>query len=377
MRLTQAFNRDENVVDAARRRVRFVFDNFDDIKISISGGADSSALAHLMLEEAKRRDRKVGLFFLDEEVMYQSCVDQVTRIMEDWAPDNVIPLWLQAEFNLTNATSYAESHLIAWEPGQHQKWMRPKKSYAIKFHPWDRGNEIILDKRIGLDFYAMLANFEACYSGAAFVVGLRGTESPNRWRTVSKNPTTINGHTTYWGTRKGENTALYPIYDWNQSDVWKYTYDHKLPYSPVYDYMFRKGMGLNEIRTSSLIHERSHKSLVELPEFEPKTYNKLLKRIKGISFAQETGKSAMMFRAKKLPKNFKSWRKYRDFLLETYPEPAKAEIFSKRFALHLDNEYVARQQVRQLVLCDIENNVAVINREDPRIEWVKYYMEVL
>lgn len=377
MRLTQVYCRDESVLDAARRRVSFIYDNFQDIKVSISGGADSSTLAHLMLEEAKRRNRKVGLFFLDEEVMYQSCVDQVTHIIEDWATDNVVPLWLQAEFNLTNATSYSDSHLIAWEPGQHQKWMRPKKSYAIKFHPWDRTKEIILDRRIGLDFYAMLANFEACYTGAAFVVGLRGTESMNRWRTVSKNPTDINGITTYWATRKGGNTALYPLYDWNQSDVWKYIYEHNLRYSKVYDYMFRKGMHLNEIRTSSLIHERSFKALVELPEFEPKTYNKLLKRIKGISFAQETGKSALMFKAKKLPKNFTSWRKYRNFILETYPEEAKKVIFEKRFALHLDNEYVARQQVRQLVLCDIENNVAVINRDDPRKEWIKYYMENL
>lgn len=377
MRLTQTFNRDENVVQAARRRVRFIFDSFDDIKISISGGADSSAMAHMMLSEAKERNRKIGIFFLDEEVMYQSCIDQVERIIEEWAPDNVIPLWLQAEFNLTNATSYSESHLIAWEPGQHKKWMRPKKSYAMRAHPWDRNKEIILDQRIGLDFYAMIANFEACYKGAAFVVGLRGAESPNRWRAVSKNPAFVNGNPVYWATRKDANTALYPLYDWTQADVWKYTYDHKLPYSPVYDYMFRKGMNLNEIRTSSLIHERSHKSLVELPEFEPKTYDKLLKRIKGISFAQETGRNAMMFRAKKLPKNFTSWRKYRDFILDTYPDPTKKDIFTKRFALHLDNEWVARQQVRQLVLADIENNVPVINREDPRQEWVRYYMENL
>jgi predicted phosphoadenosine phosphosulfate sulfurtransferase len=242
---------------------------------------------------------------------------------------------------------------------------------------WDRSNEIILDRRIGLDFYAMIANFEACYQNNAFCVGLRATESPNRWRTVTKNPVLINGEPIFWATGKDDNVAFYPLCDWNQSDVWKYTYERKLRYSKVYDYMFRKGMHLNEIRTSSLIHERSFKALVELPEFEPKTYNKLQKRIKGISFAQETGKNAMMFKAKKLPQNFKSWRAYRDFLLETYPEPAKKEIFAKRFALHLDNEYVARQQVRQLVLCDIENNVAVINRDDPRKEWVKYYMENL
>jgi predicted phosphoadenosine phosphosulfate sulfurtransferase len=141
--------------------------------------------------------------------------------------------------------------------------------------------------------------------------------------------------------------------------------------------MFRKGMSVSEMRTSSLIHEHSFKSLVELPEFEPDTYNKLLKRIKGISFAQETGKRAKMFRARKLPKNFNSWLVYRDFLIETHPNPQEAEIFRRRFARHLQNEWVGRQQVRQLLLNDTENNVPVKNRTDPRDEWIAYYMENL
>jgi predicted phosphoadenosine phosphosulfate sulfurtransferase len=136
-------------------------------------------------------------------------------------------------------------------------------------------------------------------------------------------------------------------------------------------------MSIQEMRISSLIHERSFKSLVELPEFEPKTYNKLLKRIKGIGFAQETGKMTKMFKARKLPKNFNSWLTYRDFLIQTHPHPDKAEIFRNRFAKHLQNEWVARQQVRQLILNDTENNVPVENKPDPRDALIAYYMENL
>ena len=50
---------------------------------------------------------------------------------------------------------------------------------------------------------------------------------------------------------------------------------------------------------------------------------------------------------------------------------------ARRFARHLDNEYVARQQVRQLILNDFENNLPVDNRPDPRDELVAYYREVL
>jgi predicted phosphoadenosine phosphosulfate sulfurtransferase len=141
--------------------------------------------------------------------------------------------------------------------------------------------------------------------------------------------------------------------------------------------MFRKGYPINEMRISSLIHEKSFKSLVDLPEFEPDTYNRLIKRAKGIILAQETGKKAKLFRARKLPKNYMSWREYRDFLLSTHPEPNKRDIFVRRFARHLDNEYVARQQVRQLILNDYENNLPVKSEIDPRQKWIEYYMENL
>ena len=376
MPLTQVYG-GRNVLDAARERIAFIFDHFDGIHVSISGGKDSTVLAHLALIEAQRRGRRIGIFFLDEEVVYQATIDQVTYIMEEMAPDHVIPLWLQMEFHLTNATSLTETQFVPWEPGKHTVWMRPKKSYAIKFPNWDRSTETVADKNKGFGFYDVFANFERCYTDTASLVGLRGTESPNRWRTVSKNPASIGGEQVYWATAKGANFSMYPLYDWNFHDVWKYIFDQGLRYHRIYDYQFRKGYPLNEMRISSLIHEKSFKALVDLPEFEPDTYNRLLKRAKGIALAQETGKKAKLFRARKLPKNYASWRAYRDFLLATHPDPDKAAILARRFERHLDNEYVARQQVRQLILNDYENNLPVDNRSDPSEDWISYYREVL
>ena len=93
-----------NVVDATRKRIEWIFDNFDNIVVSISGGKDSTVLAYMTLQEAHKRNRKVGIFFLDEEVVYQSTIDQVRYIMNLY-PENTIKLWYQLEFNLTNATS--------------------------------------------------------------------------------------------------------------------------------------------------------------------------------------------------------------------------------------------------------------------------------
>jgi predicted phosphoadenosine phosphosulfate sulfurtransferase len=366
-----------SVLEAARDRIAWVFDTFEQVIVSVSGGKDSTALAHLAVMEAKRRGRRVGMFFLDEEVVYQSTVEQVEYLMT-LEPDYTIPMWLQLEFKLTNATSTTEGQLICWEAGKHKIWMRPKKSWSIQFPPWDREKQTVRDRRKGFGFYDAIENFERCYSGAAFLVGLRACgESPNRWRAVTKHPVVIGGERVYWGTQKGENVSLYPLYDWNFHDVWKYIAEEGIRYSKIYDMQMRKGYPITEMRVSSLIHERAFKSICDLPEFEPKTYARLLKRVKGISLAQEHGRKAQLFRATKLPKNLSSWREYRDHLLKTHPDRERLHIFEERFARQLDNEFVARQQVRQLVLNDYENNLSIDNSPDPREALIAYYDEVL
>ena len=373
---TQRYN-DQNVLEAARARIAFVFDHFENIIVSVSGGKDSTAMAHMVLTEARRRGRRVGLFLLDEEVLYQSSVDQVEYLMGLF-PENTKRYWLQVEFNLTNASSLSEGQLLCWEAGKHKLWMRPKLPFAVQHPMWPRETQTVRDKNKGFGFYDVIENFERCFENTAFLVGLRAAgESPNRWRAVVKNPVDIGGQRIYWGTRKGANVALYPLYDWNFHDVWRYIHDEGLRYSKIYDFQFRKGYPINQMRVSSLIHERAFKSICDLPEFEPKTYNRLQKRVKGISLAQETGKAAKLFACRKLPKNFTSWIAYRDFLLDTHPDAERRPIFERRFAHHLNNEYVARQQCRQLILNDYENNLPVDSKPDPRDELIAYYERVL
>lgn len=355
----------ETVDVALKKRMEYVFDEFENIVVSISGGKDSTVLCWTALQEAHRRGRKIGIFFLDEEVDYQSTIEQVDWLMNLY-PENTARLWFQFPFHLTNSTSYKDGQLICWEPGKHDIWMRPKVSYAIQHIPWDRDKQTIRDKNKGFGFYDVLDNFQASRPHTAFLVGLRATESMNRFRAVAKNP----GYKDcFWCTkinRSQGSASFYPLYDWNFHDIWKYIYDNKIRYNRIYDYMWKKGMHLQEIRVSSLIHEKSFKALVELPEFEPKTYNRMLKRIDGIEVGHLYGKDPKLLRCRKLPKNFSSWQQYRDFLLKTYPDESKRWIFEKRFAGYLENDYVARQECRQLILNDYENNLPVKNQEDPR-----------
>ena len=370
----------EDVLTAAQRRIRIIFDEFEHVCVSISGGKDSTVLAHLVLSEAKRRGRTASIFFLDEEVDYEATIDQIKYIMFEMIPEAASPVWYQFPFHLTNATSLSEGQLIAWEPGKHKIWMRSKDPRSVHAMPWDKSTVTIRNKVKGFGFYDVIDNFESHRENTCFCVGLRATESPNRWRAVSHHPgyTDRSGKPWYWCTAlKNGCISAYPIYDFNFSDVWKYIAENHLRYNRMYDYMWKKGMHLNEIRVSSLIHEKSFKALTELPAFEPKTYDRLLDRIDGIAVGNIYGKDPAMMRARKLPKNYKTWKEYRDFLMTTYPDPDKLPIFQRRFSRQLDNEYVCRQQCRQLILNDYENDLPIRNIEDPREKTLEKWRNLL
>lgn len=363
-----------NVVEATKKRIEWLFDNFENIVVSISGGKDSTVLAWLTLQEAHKRNRKVGIFFLDEEVVYQATADQVRYIMNLY-PENTIKLWYQIPFNLTNATSLTETQFKVWEKGKEDVWMRSMEEDSIKEPTWNVSTQTIINKKKGFGFYDGLNNFQLTYKNTAYLIGLRAAESLNRWRAVIKNPGIAN---IYWSTKREQgNYNFYPLYDWNFQDIWRFLYENNIKYSKIYDYQYKKGLGMKDMRVSSLIHEKSFHSIVELPEFEPETYNKLVERTKGIQVGNIYGKDELMLKCRKLPKNFRDWIQYRDFLLSTVQDEEIKSIFQKRFSKQLNNNYVARQQCRQLILNDYENNLPITNGVDKREEELNYWKSVL
>lgn len=49
-----------NVLDASKERISYIFDHFEKIYVSFSGGKDSTVMVHLLMEECKKRNRKIG-----------------------------------------------------------------------------------------------------------------------------------------------------------------------------------------------------------------------------------------------------------------------------------------------------------------------------
>src|SRR5690606_652542 len=72
---------DKTVLEAAQERIQFVFDRFDAICVSYSGGKDSTVLLQLALEEARRRDRVIDVLFIDLEAQYRVTIETVEAVM--------------------------------------------------------------------------------------------------------------------------------------------------------------------------------------------------------------------------------------------------------------------------------------------------------
>ena len=292
-----------SVWDAALDRINRIFDEFDNVVISTSGGKDSTVTMQLALMVAEQRGKlPLKMLFLDQEAEYRMTIEYMRQAMSD---PRVEPLWIQAPIKLFNATSMDEPWLMCWEEGG--EWMRPKEEISIKENVFgtDRFHDI---------FPKMLAhwfpNEKAC-----FLAGVRAEESPQRLAGLTTGQTYKE---ITWGKvldKKKDHYTFYPLYDWCLSDVWKSIHDNEWPYCQIYDELYRYGQAPHKMRVSNLHHETAVHSLFFLHEVEPDTWMSLTKRLKGVNQAKHMQKHEMLA-VKNLPPMFKDWKEYRDYLTD-------------------------------------------------------------
>lgn len=347
--------KNENVLDAARKRMRWIFSEFDNVVVSTSGGKDSTVTFQLALEAAREADRlPLKVLFLDQEAEWQATIDSVRQMMEH--PD-VEPYWLQIPFKLFNATSVDEHWLECWDERKEDLWIRPKESYAIT------------ENNFGTDRFSQLfkkiPNVLWPDKKTAFLAGVRCEESPSR--TVALTHSLCYKWVT-WGKTLDPitNVTFYPIYDWATTDIWKAIDDHDWPYCKLYDHFYRYGVATTKMRVSNVHHETAVWALFVLQEIEPQTYERLVHRIEGIDMAGKMG--VQDYFPKVVPPMFGDWKDYRDHLLEKLITDLKLNsrfkgMFSRMerdMAGFLDNRGVYKAQVMS-ILCNDHEGVKVSN----------------
>ena len=332
----------ENVLDAVKKRISYLFDHYDNISLSFSGGKDSTALFPLVNAEAIKRDRKFILYFQDQEAEYQGTIDFV-----EWAmtQPNVIPLWYQVPIFMTNAASQQQLFLWAW--GEGEEWIREKHPIAI------HSIETMYPKRFHKFNLWVGQNLKKLKGSSVSIIGLRAEESPDRRFVMFGEDSDL-----FWLRKKNTPHKAYPIIDWRYTDIWKYLIENNLKYNKVYDKMYMLGGNLKFFRVSNLVHEKAFRCLTDLQELEPETYDKLEKRLHGVHTAAIYGKENLVYSIKSLPENFKTWKEYKDFLLSSI-HPDLKRIFDYQWLRlqHIDDEDCFKYMVKRILLCDWEGNI--------------------
>jgi predicted phosphoadenosine phosphosulfate sulfurtransferase len=331
----------KNVLQAAKKRISAIFDNFPKIYISFSGGKDSTVMTHLVLEEAIKRNRKVGLLIIDLEAQYEATINHIEEII-DLYKENIDLHWFTGELLLRNAVSDFQPKWVCWDEEEKHNWVRPKPKQASDLNQYD----FYVPK---MEFEELMVLFGKWYSKgkkcAAFI-GIRSDESLHRYRAIvsQKKNLTFKGYK--WTTKLTNDLYnVYPIYDWRTEDVWVFHMKNKhLPHNKIYDLMTKAGVKISNQRLCQPFGDDQKKGLWLYHLLEPETWYKLLNRVSGVNsgalYVQENGNINGNIDIVK-PKGH-TWQSYTNFLLKSLPKKMQdhyRERFEKFIAGWLQRGY--------------------------------------
>lgn len=311
----------QNVYDAALDRIRWLFDEFEDIYVDFSGGKDSTVVFYLCLQVAQEKGRlPLRVLFVDQEAEWMAVIDYIRTVMH--RPD-VAPYWLQVPIRLSSAASQKQKWLDCWAADKEDQWIRPKEPDSIHENVFGTISFIKMFSRF-LEYYH--PDSKACQFG-----GIRTQESPSRYLGLTTYPT-YHGRT--WGKADNKDlchVTMYPIYDWGYTDVWKAIHDNGWPYCSIYDAMYQYGLPLMKMRVSAIHHETAVNTLMYVHELEAETWERVQARLMGVNAAKQL--QSQFLAPKELPWMFSDWKEYRDYLLEKmFPKGTRKETLRKMFA---------------------------------------------
>lgn len=320
-----------SVLKAAQERISYTFDHFEAIYVSFSAGKDSSVMMHLVMDEAIKRGRKVGILLIDLEAQYSLTIKHAEEMFRKYA-EHIDLYWVCLPIKLRNAVSNYEPVWCAWDPERKDDWVRPMPE----------GLGVISDPAF-FDFFEPRMEFEefielfavwyAKGRQTAAFIGIRSDESLNRFRTIA-----VWDKETHFGKRWTTRVVdgvynVYPIYDWHVTDIWKYhsAFPDK-PHNEVYDRMHLAGVSLSQMRLCQPYGDDQRRGLWLYHLIEPQTWGKLVARVNGANsgslYIDESG-NVTGYNKITLPPGH-TWRTFCNLLLATMPTVTR-DHYTKRF----------------------------------------------
>ena len=324
------FGLNKNVYECAVERVKFTFDNFKRVYLSFSAGKDSTVMLHIVMEEAKKRNQKIGVLIVDLEGQYKLTIDHIEATIQEYK-QWIDLYWVCLPIHLRNAVSVYEPFWKCWDTERQEDWIRQLPSQAItdlNYFPFFRD---------GMEFEEFVPEFGEWYSQGeltACLVGIRSDESLNRYRTISSKSKVTYQEKVYT-TKVTDNVFnVYPIYDWKTEDIW--IYHAKNPekrYNQLYELMFKAGLSIHQQRICQPYGDDQRRGLWLFHLIEPETWAKVVARVNGANsgalYINESGAITGYNNISK-PNNH-TWKSFSELFLNSIPEKTKEHYMNKIF----------------------------------------------
>ncbi len=311
-----------NVYDALQERLHYLFQEFDNIFVSFSGGKDSGLLLNLVLEFQKRNypDRKIGVFHEDFEAQYTVTTEYVERTFERIEKD-VEPYWVCLPIATRTALSSYEMFWYPWDDTKEDIWVRPmpKHPYVVNLQ-----NNPVTTYKYKMHQEDLAKQFGRWYrlshggKKTVCLLGIRAEESLQRYSGILNKKYGYKDNC--WITRQFKDVwCASPIYDWSLSDVWHANYLFQYDYNKLYDLYYMAGLQPDQMRVASPFNDYAKDSLNLYRVIDPEIWARLVGRVHGANFGAIYGKTkAMGYKNITLPEGH-SWESYTLFLLDTLP----------------------------------------------------------
>jgi predicted phosphoadenosine phosphosulfate sulfurtransferase len=314
----------DNVLEAARKRVSKVFDDFEKVYISFSGGKDSTVMTHIVLQEAIKRKRIVGLLLIDLEAQYKDTITHALKIF-DMYKDSIDAHWFCGPLLLRNAVSNFQPRWVCWDEDKKDLWVRTKPVFCKHYSEYP----FFVPKMEFEEFMVLFGEWYSDYGKhktAAFI-GIRSDESLHRYLAIASDKEGIMHDDCKWTTKVSKNLYnIYPIYDWKTEDIWIFHGKYRsLPHNEIYDKMNMAGVKLSQQRLCQPYGDDQRRGLWLYHILEPETWYKVVARVNGANsgalYIQESGN---MTGYNKITKpDGHTWESFCNLLLKTMPRKTR------------------------------------------------------
>ncbi len=321
-----------NVYEALQDRLKLIFEEFENIFVSFSGGKDSGLLLNLTLDFQRKYypNKKIGVFHQDFEAQYAVTTEYVERTF-DRIKEEVEPYWVCLPMATRTALSSYQMFWYPWDDTKEEAWCRPMPE-----HPYviNLKNNPITTYHYRMHQEDLAKQFSRWYRIAhddkktVCLLGIRADESLQRYSGFLNKKYGYNGEC-WIGKQFKDVWAASPLYDWSHSDVWHAYAEFGYDYNNLYDMYYMAGLKPDQMRVASPFNDYAKDSLHLYRVLDPEMWTKLVGRVKGANFGAIYGKTkAMGYRNLTLPEGH-TWESYTKFLLDTLPPELKKNYMTK------------------------------------------------